>query len=150
MQTYKIHVLCFCARAKNITQDKTPELCSQKLQANPKPLQIACEEGLRLPLKNAYQVFKICLEVRHIYYLIREYPGIRQIRQWHISCKRKQFINLTIFLNCFHNFSDLLTLIVVRFDLLSKEQDYSRINVYVVLCICLMFSTCIVFSKYYC
>lgn len=90
--------------------------------------------------------FKISLEVKHTHYLIREYTDIWQIRQLNINRKRKLFINSTIFLNCFHNSSDLLTLIV-GFDLLSREQDSLGINVCVVLCICLMFSTYIVIFK---
>lgn len=103
-QTYKIQLIFFfCTRARNAIQEKTSELCSQKLQENLKALQIAHKEGPPLPLKSAYQVYKICMEVRHMYDLIREYPSIWQVRQLHISCERKQFIDLKIFMNCFCN-----------------------------------------------
>lgn len=82
---------------------RTSEFCSQTLQENPKPLRIAHKEGPPLPLKSAHHVYKICLEVRHMYDLIREYPGIWQVRQLHICCERKQFIDWIIFMNCFHN-----------------------------------------------
>lgn len=92
-QTYKIHFSIF--PQKSLKYYSGPDTRTLLTKAIGKPQTFAHKEGLPLPLRGARQIFKICLEVRNMYYLIRKYPGFWQIRRFYISCERKQFINVT-------------------------------------------------------